>query len=111
VLPRHVWPLGGISWAPQSEYLKRSIPRPLSKKPYKTKCSARKRQSVAYMVFKNELGLCGAETLRIATMQDGDWPGLQAALSLRKHISQNEVKLFMVTLDLIYPHSQSILVR
>ena len=44
VLPRHVWPLGGISWAPQSDYLKRSIPKPLSKKPYKTKRSARKRQ-------------------------------------------------------------------
>jgi hypothetical protein len=44
---------------------------------------------VAYLELKNELGLRGDA-------------GLQAALSLRKHVSQKNVRLFVVIIDLPY---------
>jgi len=42
---------------------------------------------VAYLELKNELGLRGEA-------------GLQAALSLRKHVSQKNVRLSVITIDL-----------
>jgi hypothetical protein len=48
----------------------------------------KKNAVVAYIELNNELGLSG----------DG---GLRAALSLRKHIAQQAVELFMITLDIL----------
>jgi len=48
----------------------------------------KKTAAVVYIELKNESGVSG----------DG---GLQAALSLRKHISQKAVKLFMITVDIL----------
>ena len=55
--------------------------------PIKYETSGKKKAVVAYMELKNELGIRG----------DG---GLQAALSLRKHVAQNAVELFMITLEI-----------
>ena len=56
--------------------------------PIKDETFGKKKAVVAYIELKNELG------------QHGD-SGLQAALSLRKHIAQKAVELFMITFDII----------
>jgi hypothetical protein len=57
-----------------------------------------KKAVVTYMELKNELGICG----------DG---GLQAALSLRKHVAQKGVKLSMLTLAFYVTDLESAIVR
>jgi hypothetical protein len=77
VLPRHAWPLGGISWAPQSEYLKK-YSEAVVQETIQDETLGEKTAAVAYMVFKNELGLCGdsdsphSDNAGIK-QQDGDW--------------------------------------
>ena len=57
--------------------------------PMQDEAFGEKKAVVAYMELKNELGFRG----------DG---GLQAALSLRKHIAQKAVKLLIITLHILY---------
>ena len=56
--------------------------------PIRDETFGKKKVVMAYVELKNELGIRG----------DG---GLQVALSRRKHVAQNAVELFMITLEIL----------